>query len=530
MKILSAHLLRIRPRPTTPRYQLRPPMALPSPKLNMSLSTTLSHPEPPELTSTTAVHDYLHNLSDSHSNNTLPCSVTPFLNPRAIRRITLGSTNYTYRLFFPTDGGHNPHTNSATTAILKYASAYTSGEPRVRFDPARQVFEVRAMAEIPWTDIIPAQSQGQGQGVPQVKIPRVYFADPARRVIIMEDGTPRKRRGGTANVKLDGEIDSDDVWEERSHSSRIFLEDLPASPDKYATASVLGKTLGMFLARMHNWARGGRKGEEDESGATPWVRETFGRNTYARDLTIQEAIEDFWTGVRCCDIGGGEDGVLSGSRQEEVRERLEDMRKRILTDYETLVMGDFWSDPFSNLPPEAFTNFVSRLGNVLLTFRNIPSPFPTASKTIPPVSLETLSIIDWEFAMAGPAFLDVGNFIGEVFLINYFERNDEVYTRLLEAFIVEYKTHTPPQRLDIEMILSYAGAHIVQALPRRISSPRSRATRENARGCLEHAIGFILNTSKTTGASGGEQGGTTDETLQGLLGIMRGLSALEESG
>jgi hypothetical protein len=124
--------------------------------------------------------------------------------------------------------------------------------------------------------------------------------------------------------------------------------------------------------------------------------------------------------------------------------------------------------------------------------------------------------------MAGPAFLDVGNFIGEVFLINYFERNDEVYTRLLEAFIAEYETHTPPERLDIGMILPYAGAHIVQALPRRINSPRSRATRENAQGCLRHALDFILNaSSRPTADRGG--GGTID--LQGLLEIMRGVPA-----
>ncbi|CEL02037.1 hypothetical protein ASPCAL01612 [Aspergillus calidoustus] len=406
----------------------------------MSLSTP--HPkDPPELTTTESVHEYLHSLSLSSSTNPFSSSLTPFLTPHAIRRITLGSTNYTYRLFLPPNSAaNNAQTNDATTAILKYASAYTAGEPRVRFDPARQAFEVRAMDEIPWPEIIPVQSQG----LPQVKIPRVYFADPARRVIIMEDGTPRtrrKEREDAAGVTMNsgsGEVDGDDgVWEELSHSSRIFLEEVPASPEKYATASVLGRTLGMFLARMHNWGRGGREGEGE--GATPWVREAFGGNTYARDLTIQEAIEDFWTGVGCCDTEGDKNRVLAGPREEEVRERLEEMRRRILSDYETLVMGDFWP------------------GNVLLPFSNTPSTcpslFPITLNIAQSLTLETLSIIDWEFAMAGPAFLDVGNFIGEVFLINYFERNDEVYTRLLEAFIAEYETHTPPERLDIGMIL-----------------------------------------------------------------------------
>ncbi|KAL3458997.1 kinase-like domain-containing protein [Aspergillus heterothallicus] len=415
----------------------------------------LSTPPPqdcPELTTTDSVLDYLHSRPLDSSSNT----IIPFLTPHAIRRITLGSTNYTYRLFLPPSSTtKSSQTNGATTAILKYASAYTAGDPRVRFDPARQAFEVRAMAEIPWSEIIPAERQD----LPQVNIPRVYFTDPARRVIIMEDGTPRMRRkeredatGVTMNSgsgESDGDGD-DGVWEERSHSSRIFLEEIPASQEKFATANVLGKTLGMFLARMHNW---GRDETKDEVGAKQWVREAFGGNTHARDLTIQEAIEDFWTGVRCCDTD-----ALAESQEGEVRKCLEGMRERILTDYETLVMGDFW------------------LGNVLLTFSNTLSTSPSLSPITPNIAqslpLDTISIIDWEFAMAGPAFLDVGNFIGEVFLINYFERNDEVYTRLLEAFIAEYEAHTPPEKLNTGMILSYAGAHIVQALPRRINSPR----------------------------------------------------------
>jgi hypothetical protein len=315
------------------------------------MSLSKPHPkDPPELTTTDSVQEYLHSLSLSSSTNPFSSSLTPFLTPHAIRRITLGSTNYTYRLFLPPNSAaNNAQTNGATTAILKYASAYTAGEPRVRFDPARQAFEVRAMDEIPWPEIIPVQSQG----LPQVKIPRVYFADPARRVIIMEDGTPRtrrKEREDAAGVTMNsgsGEVDGDDgVWEELSHSSRIFLEEVPASPEKYATASVLGRMLGIFLARMHNWGRGGREGEGE--GATPWVREAFGGNTYARDLTIQEAIEDFWTGVRCCDTEGDKHRVLAEPREEEVRERLEEMRRRILSDYETLVMGDFWCDSCSS--------------------------------------------------------------------------------------------------------------------------------------------------------------------------------------
>ncbi|KAL4821137.1 kinase-like domain-containing protein [Aspergillus spinulosporus] len=474
----------------------------------MSMSTSMPsrslNPTPhslPELTTTASVHHYLESLvlspSISPSRN-----ITPLLTPRAIRRITLGSTNYTYRLFLDAEA---PYTDGATTAILKYASSYTAAEPRVSFSPERQVFEVRAMARVPWGEILGQASSSGGdskdpQG-PEVKIPRVYFEDPARRVIIMEDGTPRgvpvapgdrDSECGQLGDGETGENGNDHIWEEQSHSSRIFLEEVPPSPEKYATASLLGKTLGKFLARMHNWGRGGEEDANVSANATPWVRESFGGNTYARDLTIQEAIGDFWTSVRCCTADGDEIPIL-GTREDEVRGRLEKMRRAILTDTETFVMGDL------------------RLGNVLLTF----SPSPSGSSTL---NLQTLSIIDWEFAMAAPAFIDIGNFIGEVFLIHYFESNDEVYTILLEAFIAEYEAHTPAEVLDIEMILSYAGAHIVQALPRRINSPRSRAKKGNAGGCLRHALDFIMNTNTSRGTMTASLYGS----LQELLGIMRG--------
>jgi hypothetical protein len=93
--------------------------------------------------------------------------------------------------------------------------------------------------------------------------------------------------------------------------------------------------------------------------------------------------------------------------------------------------------------------------------------------------------------MLAPAFLDIGHFIGEVFLIHYFEANDAVYIELLESFLDEYRSLV--QDLDIDRILGYAGAHITMALPRRIRSPRSRATKETAIPCQEVALKFIID-------------------------------------
>lgn len=117
-----------------------------------------------------------------------------------------------------------------------------------------------------------------------------------------------------------------------------------------------------------------------------------------------------------------------------------------------------------------------RLGNVLLSFDSRSA-------------LERIYIIDWEFVMLAPVFLDIGNFIGEVFLINYFESNDSVYIYLLESFLESYQQIN--ENINIEDILGYAGAHIMMALPRRITSPRSRATTDNASPCAQHAVDFL---------------------------------------
>jgi thiamine kinase-like enzyme len=142
-----------------------------------------------------------------------------------------------------------------------------------------------------------------------------------------------------------------------------------------------------------------------------------------------------------------------------------------------------------------------RPGNILLSFSE-------------PEYLDRICVIDWEFAMAAPAFIDVGNFIGEVFLIHYFESNDAVYIYLLESFLQAYQNLA--NKLEVDKIMGYAGAHITLALPRRIKSPRSRATLRKATPCLRHAIQFIADPDPMLERLAGR-----GEVFENLLQIMR---------
>ncbi|KAG4438249.1 hypothetical protein IFR05_006277 [Cadophora sp. M221] len=397
-------------------------------------------------------------------------TTTPF-SARHIQRIQLGSTNFTYRLFLEPNAGYVP----ARTAILKYAAPFTADEPQVSFNSERQIFEARAMTLLPWHTILtPPNYQSEVPSplnIPYVRIPKVYFADQKNHVIVMEDGTPRN---GT-----------DEFWEEVSHSARIFFEEVPQSENKYETARVIGRQLGTFLARLHLWGK-------DPQNSRLTV-ESFTGNTSAKDLTIKETFTDFFKSL-------AETGVsISNTLQEELSARLSSLKAKVTNNLETLAMGDFWYFLVAHWNSHCLTSEY-RLGNVLLSFTS-------------GLVLEHIYIIDWEFVMLAPVFLDIGNFLGEVFLIHYFESNDWVYIHLLETFIESYLMVNG--HIDVEDILGYAGAHIIMALLRRIKSPRSRANLRNASPCVQHALSFL------TGHGIKEVPGGKIGNLRAMLDIMR---------
>lgn len=236
---------------------------------------------------------------------------TPFASS-AVRRIHLGSTNFTYRLFLEAPYG----LSKVETAILKWAAAHTAGEPCTPFSPERQCYDARALTRIPWEQLTAsASSPDSASGhLPELRLPKLYLEDSDERIIIMEDGTPRK---GTR-----------DIWDESSHSSRFFFEDVPASSSKYQTARVIGRLLGSFLARLQQW------------GSSPQnfqlVYESFAGNVSAKELTIDETFKDFGSSV-------AETGFLIPLQlKRELEAKLSDLEERVRNQLETLAMGDFW--------------------------------------------------------------------------------------------------------------------------------------------------------------------------------------------
>lgn len=100
-----------------------------------------------------------------------------------------------------------------------------------------------------------------------------------------------------------------------------------------------------------------------------------------------------------------------------------------------------------------------------------------------------VNVIDWDFATMAPAFTDLGHFIGEVFMNNYFEANDDVYINLIEAFLTTYQNYF--KVIDTSDILSYAGAHIGCFAPKRVESQRSKADLRSCISCVEQAINLM---------------------------------------
>ncbi|OJD10913.1 hypothetical protein AJ78_08201 [Emergomyces pasteurianus Ep9510] len=448
----------------------------------MSLSTTSSSsPLSTEVVGTATAQAQMTSSTVAAGGLTNASSVarylkrTPFA-AREVQRIQLGSTNFTYRLFLEKPYGQN----AVRTAILKYAASHTADDSAVEFSADRQIYEARAMTRIPWKLLmVPPPASSSSPLLPlfgaesnysperwrnitsaKLRVPELYMEDAMRHVIIMEDGTPRPG--------------SDEVWQERSHSARIFFEEVPPSQQKYETAGFIGLLLGSFLARLHNW------GSSQENRALALA--SFAGNDSAKDLTIRETFTDFFASVERTGF------VVPEALRAELESRLNCLEELVRNNLETVVMGDFWP------------------GNILLSFTE-------------KAELDRLSVIDWEFTMLAPAFLDVGNFIGEVFLIHYFESNDAVYIVLLEAFMKAY--HGLAQAIDPEKILAYAGAHIMLALPRRIESVKSRATRENSRPMVEQVLKFITDPKFTTQKSDGRDGGVTNDVFEGVLALMR---------
>jgi hypothetical protein len=127
-----------------------------------------------------------------------------------------------------------------------------------------------------------------------------------------------------------------------------------------------------------------------------------------------------------------------------------------------------------------------RLGNVLLNFRKADH-------------LSSISVIDWEFVTIGPSFVDIGNFVGELFCTGYLNSVDSTYAEVLDSFMLAYRAFG--RLLDVRRAIAFVGAGIIESLPRRMKYS-SRGTTAMARKCVDHALRFIIDTDSTDLASG----------------------------
>jgi hypothetical protein len=109
--------------------------------------------------------------------------------------------------------------------------------------------------------------------------------------------------------------------------------------------------------------------------------------------------------------------------------------------------------------------------------------------------LSNMTVIDWEFVSVGPAFIDVGNFIGELFCTAYLNSVDAAYAEVLESFVRAYRASGIA--LDTRRAAAFASVGIIQALPRRMTLSRG-ATQTMAMACVEHALDLMASAGGTT--------------------------------
>ena len=75
-------------------------------------------------------------------------------------------------------------------------------------------------------------------------------------------------------------------------------------------------------------------------------------------------------------------------------------------------------------------------------------------------SLETLYVLDWELAKTGPSPSDLGQFLGEAYLLSHF-RSKSKSQNLIDSFLRSYQLtrgrHSP---INIGSVVRDAGAHV----------------------------------------------------------------------
>lgn len=203
------------------------------------------------------------------------------------------------------------------TAILKYATTTAWGDPSIKLSVDRQVYETRALREIPWRAWRgvedPPNPNGEREGVlcSRVMLPEVYFEDLGNHVFVMQDvGDCQAEAEGGGN-SFQGFCEK--VWEDSERKVRM--------------ARAIGSMLGAFFAQLHEWGRG------SESHAR--VEEMFGGNDEVTKLIIELHMRNVLENIE--KVGGCE---LSQEREKVLVTIMEELERSVYQQRETVILHD----------------------------------------------------------------------------------------------------------------------------------------------------------------------------------------------
>ncbi|KDQ63165.1 hypothetical protein JAAARDRAFT_188771 [Jaapia argillacea MUCL 33604] len=317
---------------------------------------------------------------------------TPFASD-SVTPLVGGYGNFTYRLWLK-----SPYENRKTV-VVKYGRSLVL--TRVNASPLplaieRQNFEVEALRRV--SEWLPAQSV--------VQVPRIYLFDKENHFIIMEDCG-----GDVVTLK------------------KLTME----TPPRPVVAEAIGKALGEFLARLHDWGTVSKDlldyFDAHEQGKQISAFLTYGR--LVTTITGQDSLPMLPNGT----LSASEGNVGVVTKLAEERTRI------ILSSHETFTMGDFWT------------------GNILVRLGGEGDA----------QYLEQLYVVDWELAKPGLAGFDVGQFCAEMHLLRRFNDSDaaqDAASRTLSAFLSAYHSVRPTDVDLARTAIIHAGAHLVAWTPR----------------------------------------------------------------
>ncbi|KAF8591948.1 hypothetical protein K439DRAFT_1325854 [Ramaria rubella] len=356
-----------------------------------------------DLTSIQGVEEYL--------------SQTPFAASNVIP-LAGGNANFTYRILLqkPYNAGSGPLVHSL---VLKHAEPYVATIRDIPFLTERQDYESMALKNV--GDLTHPS--------PIVSVPRLYYEDPAHRVLLMADC-------GDSATTL----------------KRLFQ----TTPPSLEISRVIGTSLGVFLARLHNATSiHGSPGHD--------IKAFFDKNLQARRITGLITYGKLVSTISpaSTDPDFFEPHLdVSAAELDKIAILAKTMQDRNLTTHDVLAMGDFWP------------------GNMIVSFS-------------PELHVD---VVDWEAVRPGLAGLEIGQFLAEMYSLRNFHPSslgsvDVVVSSFLTAYRdIAFGEGSAAKPLEVAWdAATHFGTHLVTWTP-RVPWGSKQQTREVALEGLKYIL------------------------------------------